>query len=53
MILLITFFVPIIYMTMCISILSRVVYEKENKIKETLKMMSMRISVYGISYFIS
>lgn len=45
--------IPIIFSTMCISILSQGVYEKEIKMKETLKMMSLKTSVYGASFVLA
>jgi hypothetical protein len=34
-------------------VLSEPVVDKETKMRETLRIMSMRSSVYGLSYFIT
>jgi len=53
LILIIAFFVPLMYEPLCISILNRVVNEKETKMKETLKMTGMTLEIYGFSYMLA
>jgi hypothetical protein len=49
----IVFTIPICFAMACRYILSQVVYEKEMKMKETMKIMSLRTLPYGMSFFVS
>jgi hypothetical protein len=49
----IVFTIPICFAMACRYILSQVVYEKEMKMKETMKIMSLRTLPYGMTFFIS
>lgn len=48
-----TFVIPISFSNSCRYILSQAVIEKETKMKESLKIMSLKTPAYGLSFFLS
>lgn len=52
-VLLISLTVSMAFSTACRFILMQMVIDKETKMRETLKIMSMKTSAYGLSYFLS
>mmetsp|Transcript_12155 Transcript_12155/g.8845 ORF Transcript_12155/g.8845 Transcript_12155/m.8845 type:complete len:156 (-) Transcript_12155:133-600(-) len=47
------FSIPLCFVVACRYILGQVVFEKETKIKETLRIMSLKISPYGLSFVLA
>ena len=45
--------VPISFTSTCRFILSQVVIDKETKMKESLRILSLKSGAYGLSYFIT
>ena len=52
-ILLIAILVPTAFSITCRFILMQMVIDKETKMRETLKIMSMKTGAYGLSYFLT
>lgn len=53
MIILVQLQVILIFITGCRFVLSQPVVDKETKMRETLKILSMKSSAYGLSYFLT
>jgi hypothetical protein len=45
--------VLLIFITGCRFVLSQPVVDKETKMRETLKILGMKTSAYGLSYFLT
>lgn len=46
-------FIQVVFTAGCRFVLQHPVVDKETKMRETLKILSLKTSVYGFSYFIS